>query len=340
MIAAQHSELVNADYNRALHVFAIFTVCAIFTLILAGALVTSNDAGLSVPDWPTSFGSLYKIPPMVGGIRFEHGHRMLAEFVGLLTIILAFWTWRTDERQWMRRLSIAALAVVIMQGMLGGLTVLYFLPPAVSTAHAALGQTFFCITVVIAIFSGRATVAIPKNVSQPAARRSARLALISVAVLYVQLILGGLFRHGGLNWWPHVANSIVVVAMLTWTTFRALSNYKDVEQIRKPALLILILLVIQVCLGGAAFYTRVLHGREAVQPEPGMVIATVGHVGLGALLLATTVILTIRLWLIGSQPGRVRNKLMPNREITKGGRHEHIVLGNNREGVSWVVDRS
>ena len=167
MIAAQHSELVNADYNRARHVFAVFTACAIFTLILAGALVTSNDAGLSVPDWPTSFGSIYKIPPMVGGVRFEHGHRMLAEFVGLLTIILALWTWRTDERQWMRRLSIAALAVVIMQGILGGLTVLYFLPPAVSTAHAALGQTFFCITVIIAIFTGRASVATPKEFPNP-----------------------------------------------------------------------------------------------------------------------------------------------------------------------------
>ncbi len=123
MIAAQHSELVNASYNRTRYVFAVFTACAIFTLILAGALVTSNDAGLSVPDWPTSFGSIYKIAPMVGGVRFEHSHCMLAEFVGLLTIILTLWTWRADERQWMR-LSIAALAVVIMQGILGGLTVL------------------------------------------------------------------------------------------------------------------------------------------------------------------------------------------------------------------------
>lgn len=309
MIAVQHSELVNANCKRARHIFAVFTACAIFTLILAGALVTSNDAGLSVPDWPTSFGSIYRIPPMVGGVRFEHGHRMLAEFVGLLTIILALWTWRTDERQWMRRLSITALAVVIMQGILGGLTVLYFLPPAVSTAHAALGQTFFCITLIIAIFTGRASVATPERVSQPAGRRTARLALISVGVLYVQLILGGLLRHGGLSWWPHVANSIIVVAMLTWTTFRALSNYKDVDQIRKPALLIMILLMLQMCLGGAAFYTRVLHGREAPQPQLLMVISTVAHVGVGALLLATTVILTIRVLLIGLQPAKIETYL-------------------------------
>ena len=339
MIAAQQSDVGTDGYARARHTFAVFTACTIFTLILAGALVTSNDAGLSVPDWPTSFGSIYKIPPMVGGVRFEHGHRMLAEFVGLLTIVLAAWTWRTDERRWMRRLSIAALAVVIMQGILGGLTVLYFLPPAVSTAHAALGQTFFSITVIIAIFTGRSMSA-PKSVFEPGGLRIARLALISVAALYVQLILGGLFRHGGLTWWPHVANSIVVIAMLAGTTFLARSNYRNVDQIRKPALLILILLVFQVCLGGVAFYTRVVQGHEAVQPQLPMVISTVAHVGVGALLLATTVILTIRLWLIGLQPARIGITLMPNRDLKGGGRYEHIVPGNNRERVSWVVDRS
>lgn len=192
------------------------------------------------------------------------------------------------------------------QGILGGLTVLYFLPPAVSTAHATLGQTFFSITVIIVIFTGRTSAAAPNIVFQPKGRRIARLALISVGVLYVQLILGGLFRHGGLSWWPHVANSTVVIAMLTWTTFLALSNYKDVHQIRKPAQLILILLMVQVCLGSAAFYTRVLHGREALQPQLPMVISTVAPVGLGALLLATTVVLTIRAWLPDIQRGLIR----------------------------------
>jgi heme a synthase len=340
MRGARQSDSVRGGYDGARHIFAVFTAGAIFTLILAGALVTSNDAGLSVPDWPTSFGSIYKIPPMVAGVKFEHGHRMLAEFIGLLTIVLAVWTWRADERQWMRRLSIAALAVVIMQGILGGLTVLYFLPPAVSTAHAALGQTFFCITVIIAIFTGRRSMAAPKSVFQPGGHGIARLALISVGVLYVQLILGGLLRHGGLTWWPHVANSIVAIVMLTWTTFLALSNYKKVGQIRKPALLILILLVFQVCLGGIAFYTRVVQGHEALQPQLPMVISTVAHVGVGALLLATTVILTIRLWLIGLQPARIGITLMPNRDITGGGRYEHIVAGNNCERVSWVFDQS
>src|SRR5512141_27225 len=149
---------IAATYNRGLHRFAVILACWTFLLIIAGALVTSNDAGLSAPDWPTSFGSLYKIPPMVGGVKFEHGHRMIAQFIGLLTIILAVWTHKVDRRPWMRALGWSALGTVIAQGILGGITVLFYLPPAVSTAHATLAQTFFCIVVSMAMFTGRTWV--------------------------------------------------------------------------------------------------------------------------------------------------------------------------------------
>ena len=148
------NSIPNPTYNRGLHRFAVVLACWTFLLIIAGALVTSNDAGLSVPDWPTSFGSLYKIPKLVGGVKFEHTHRMIAQVAGLLTIILAVWTWPTEKRRWMRILGWGALATVIAQGILGGLTVLFFLPPLISSAHAALAQTFFCIAVAIAVFTG------------------------------------------------------------------------------------------------------------------------------------------------------------------------------------------
>src|SRR6476619_5225138 len=138
---------LSTPYNRALHRFATFTALWTFVLIIAGALVTSNDAGLSVPDWPTSFGSLYKIPKLVGGVKFEHTHRMIAQGAGLLTIIMAVWMWRSEKRRWLRILAIAAVGTVIAQGILGGLTVLFFLPAPISSAHAALAQTFFCIAV-------------------------------------------------------------------------------------------------------------------------------------------------------------------------------------------------
>jgi len=288
---------VSTPYNSRLHAYAVFVACITLVLIVAGALVTSNDAGLSVPDWPTSFGSIYKIPHMVGGIRFEHTHRMIAEFVGLNTIVLALWTWFAERRRWLRFLAVAALGTVILQGVLGGLTVLYFLPPAISSAHAAVAQTFFCIAVCIALFTGRNWIEEVPRV-EPETRRPSlfTLTLISVFVLYVQLILGAMFRHKGLSWWPHVAHAAIVAIVLTWTAVRALSQYSRIADVKKSAIMMLSLVITQLCLGFVAFLTRVEWGKDAAQPELPMVISTVTHVAVGALLLATAVILAIQVW--------------------------------------------
>jgi cytochrome c oxidase assembly protein subunit 15 len=234
---------------------------------------------------------------MVGGVEYEHSHRMFAEFVGLLTIILSAWTWRVEKRQWLRWLGLAALSTVIMQGILGGLTVLYFLPAPISSAHAAVAQTFFCIAVAIAVFTGRRWVQ-----EEPRAefdhRRPAlfTLTLLSIFVLYVQLLLGAMFRHHGMSWWPHVVNAGVVAGVLSWTAVRAISVYPNVSAVRTPAIMMLGLMVAQLCLGFLAFITRVMWGRDAVQPELPMVVSTVVHVAVGALLLATTVVLAIEVW--------------------------------------------
>lgn len=266
-------------------------------LIIAGALVTSNDAGLSVPDWPTSFGSWYKIPKLVGGVKFEHTHRMIAQGAGLLTIILAVWTWRSEKRRWMRFLGFSALGTVIAQGVLGGITVLFYLPPAVSSAHAALAQTFFCIAVAMAIFTGQKWIEEQPRIEFDQRRPSLfTLTLLSIFVLYVQLILGAMFRHHGLSWWPHVMHAGVVSFVLAWTAVRALSVYSHIEAVRRPAILMLSLVIAQLCLGFTAFLSRVAWGRDAVQPEIPMIISTVAHVAVGALLLATTVVLAIQVW--------------------------------------------
>jgi cytochrome c oxidase assembly protein subunit 15 len=288
---------IEIPYHRGLHRFAIFTASVTLVLIVAGALVTSNDAGLSVPDWPTSFGSYYKIPHMVGGIKYEHTHRMVAEFVGLLTIILAVWTWRVEKRRWMRLLGLAALATVIVQGILGGLTVLFFLPPIVSSAHALVAQTFFCIAVAIGVFTGRRWVE-----EQPRTEFDQRrpalftLILLAIFVLYVQLFLGAMFRHHGLSWWPHIVNAGLVAIVLSWTTIRAITVYPHVDAIRRPAVAMLFLMLAQLCLGFLVFVTRVMWGKDAAQPELPMVISTVVHVAVGALLLAATIVLAIQVW--------------------------------------------
>jgi len=290
-------KVIATTYNRGHHRLAVILASWTFLLIIAGALVTSNDAGLSVPDWPTSFGSWYKIPKFVGGVKFEHTHRMIAQVAGLLSIVLAVWTWRVEKRRWLRHLALAALGTVIAQGILGGITVLFYLPPAVSSAHAALAQTFFCIAVAIALFTGRRWIEEQPPVEFDQRRPSLfTLTLLAIFVLYVQLILGAMFRHHGLSWWPHVVHAVVVSFVLAWTAIRALTVYSQIEDIRRPAVLMLSLLIAQLCLGFTAFLTRVAWGGDAVQPELPMVVSTVIHVAVGALLLATSVILAIQVW--------------------------------------------
>jgi cytochrome c oxidase assembly protein subunit 15 len=288
---------VPAAYNRAHHIFAVFTACAAFVVITAGALVTSNDAGLSVPDWPTSFGYLVKVPRFVGGIRYEWSHRMVAGTLVTLTLAIAIWTLLVERRRWLRWLAVGAFCTVIAQAILGGLTVLFLQPPAVSTAHATVAQTFFCIAVAIAVFTGRKWIEEQPQVEFDSRRPSLyTLTWLSIFVLYVQLILGGMFRHHGMSWWPHVLHAGIVAFVLAWTAVRALSVYSRIEAVRRPAIIMLSLLIVQLCLGFTAFLTRVAWGKDAVQPELPMVAATVAHVAVGALLLATTVVLAIQVW--------------------------------------------
>ena len=266
-------------------------------VITAGALVTSNDAGLSVPDWPTSFGYLVKVPHFVGGVRYEWSHRMLAGTLVTLTLAIALSTWLVEQRRWMRWLAAGAFCTVIAQAILGGLTVLLFQPPAVSTAHATVAQTFFCIAVAIALFTGRRWIEEQPQVEFDSRRPSLiTLTLLSIFVLYVQLVLGGMFRHHGMSWWPHVLNAAIVSFVLAWTAIRAISAYSHIEAVRRPAIIMISLLITQLCLGFAAFLTRVAWGRNALQPELPMVASTVAHVAVGALLLATTVVLAIQVW--------------------------------------------
>jgi len=264
-------------------------------LIVAGALVTSNDAGLSVPDWPTSFGSLYKIPPMVGGVKWEHGHRMFAEFIGVLIIVMAVWTQRIEQRKWMKALGWIALAAVVGQGVLGGLTVLFFLPWAVSTAHATLAQTIFCAVVAMALFTSKSWLqdADPIHESGTAPSTPA-LTAVTAACVWIQLILGAAFRHSGMKLLPHLIGACVVAGMICWTVVRVLTHYSKYPQLRKPAELLLALLMVQLGLGFVAYITRVQWGRDAVQPLASMVLSTVSHVAGGALVLATSVVLAIQ----------------------------------------------
>jgi cytochrome c oxidase assembly protein subunit 15 len=264
-------------------------------LILAGALVTSNAAGLSVPDWPTSFGSLYKIPPMVGGVQYEHGHRMFAEFVGLLIIVLAVWTQRVEQRGWMKALGWIALVAVIGQGILGGLTVLRGLPWVISTAHATLAQTIFCVVIAMALFTSKGWLQEAEPIVETGlSPATPALTAISAACVWVQLILGAAFRHTGIRLLPHLVGACVVTAMLCWTVVRILTRYTKVAQLRRPAEFILAALMLQLGLGFAAYVSRLIWMINPSQTFIWIVVSTVAHVTGGAVVLAASVILAIQ----------------------------------------------
>src|ERR1041385_9126153 len=179
--------------SKGVHRFAVFLACATFFLIIAGANVTSHDAGLATSDWPLSNGQVF--PRMVGNLFWEHGHRLVATAVGILTIVLAFYLQFRETRTWVKRLGGAALGAVVAQGLLGGLTVKLNLPLVVSAAHATLAQLFFLITVSLAVFTSRRWIEsepIHQVVEVPPLRA---LCVFSLIIILTQLVLGATLRH-------------------------------------------------------------------------------------------------------------------------------------------------
>jgi len=285
--------------SRGLNRFAILVACATFFLIIAGALVTSNDAGLATSDWPLSNGQVF--PKMVGNLFWEHGHRMVATTVGLLTIGLMVYTLIKEKRNWVRKLSVVALGGVIAQGLLGGLTVKLMLPLVVSAAHATLAQLFFCTTVSLAVFTSRSwieAVPIGEEKDHVPVRYLCTAALVTV---FLQLILGATLRHSA-HWdqqlpteliLAHVGGAFVVTLILGGAGVTILRRHRGNAFLTRPATLALTLLVVQLCLGLAAYLVRTRSPNDP-QPLNPMISVTVAHVACGALVFATVIVLTLR----------------------------------------------
>ena len=285
--------------SRGLNRFAILVACATFFLIIAGALVTSHDAGLATSDWPLSNGQFF--PKMVGNLFWEHGHRMVATTVGMLTIVLTIYILAKEKRQWVRRLGIFALLAVIAQGLLGGLTVKLMLPLAVSSAHATLAQLFFCTTVSLAVFTSRSWIEARPLMEEKGNVPLRYLCTAALVTIFLQLILGATLRHSA-TWdkqlpvelvLAHVGGAFAVVLTLGGAAISVLRRQKGESFLTKPATVALILLVVQLFLGLAAYLTR-LKSPNDPQPLNPMIGITVAHVACGALVFATTIILTLR----------------------------------------------
>jgi cytochrome c oxidase assembly protein subunit 15 len=288
--------------TKGVHRFALLVACATFFLIIAGANVTSHDAGLATSDWPLSNGQVF--PEMVGNLFWEHGHRMVATGVGLLTIVLAVYLQFRERRSWVKRLGWIALGGVIAQGLLGGLTVKMNLPLAVSAAHATLAQLFFLITVSLAVFTSRNWVTPDSTVAESGEGISLRtLCVVALTVILIQLVLGATLRHSA-TWdqdlptgllLAHVGGAIVVTLIVGATAATVLWRYRTEKYLTGPALIAITLLLTQLGLGIAAYITRTASPYDP-QPLTPMVAVTVAHVACGALVFATTIVLTLRVF--------------------------------------------
>lgn len=290
--------LVN-QMNRGVHRFALLVACATFFLIIAGALVTSHDAGLATPDWPLSNGQFF--PKMVGNLFWEHGHRLVATTVGLLTIGLVIFLFVREERSWVRRLGLLALAGVIAQGLLGGLTVKLMLPLAVSTAHATLAQLFFCTTVSLAVFTSASWIKTRPTTEEQGSLAVRYVCVAAAATIFLQLVIGATLRHSA-TWdkplptdllLTHVGGALAVTLLLGSAASMILLRHRSERFLARPAKVALSLLALQLCLGVAAYLTRVASPSDP-QPLNPMVGITVAHVACGALVFATTIVLTLR----------------------------------------------
>jgi cytochrome c oxidase assembly protein subunit 15 len=274
-------------YKKALHRYAVFTACCTFLLLIAGALVTSNDAGLSIPDWPLAYGSL--TPPMVGGIRYEFTHRVIATCIGILTIGLAAWLWKAEKRQWMRWLGLAALGGVIAQGILGGATVLTYQLPAVSAAHATLAQLFFSTVVSIAVFTSAWWSREQVEADDPGSPRIRTLILWTLAAVFLQLVMGAAFRHKGFGIIPHLVGAVIVTILIFMTAGALKRRFAGIPALRSSARYLHILIGVQLLLGVGAYWSR-LYAAHFPQPIAVMVLLTVVHTVTGALVLAVTLV--------------------------------------------------
>ena len=293
---------IETKHNRWLHRYATFLACVTLLLIVAGALVTSNDAGLSVPDWPTSFGS-FRMPRMVGGVRYEHGHRMIAGAVGLLTIVLALWLWRSEPRGWVRKLGGIAVLAVIAQAVLGGITVLFYLPVAISVSHATLAQLFFCVTVSLALFTGAEWRWDEPTIEDSLSPSLRRLTAATTLGILFQLVLGAAFRHNGFGIVPHLVVAALVTVGTLWAAARALALFPREPCLSRTALFLAGLLIVQIGLGVSAYWMKLL-ARDAPQPLPAVVAVTTAHVAVGALVLAASLVLTLETYRLLRAPGQ------------------------------------
>lgn len=284
---------MTSTYNPGVHRFSVFVVCWTVLLFVAGALVTSKDAALSVPDWPKSFGTWFpSLRMLAGGAFFEHSHRVIAGVLGILVLILAIWLWKKEPRSWMRWFGVIAVAGVAAQAFLGGQVVRQLLHYWLPVAHASFAQIVFAAVLGIAVLTSKWWVSERPQLGDSGAPSIHFLANLNAAVIYLQVILGAGFRHKEMPVWPHIAGAMAVLVVVTWASIVLRKRFSQSRELSKARVLLHAIFGTQFLLGFGAYWSR-LSTADAPQPMPVMVWLTVIHTVVGAILFAFSVLVAL-----------------------------------------------
>jgi len=286
---------MKAEGGLGVHRLALVTAAATLLLLFIGGLVTSKGAGLAVPDWPTTFGYnmfLYPWSKMIGDIFYEHSHRLVASGVGLLTILLAFSLWFYEPRRWMRRLGIVALGLVVTQGIIGGLRVV-LLEETLAILHACLAQAFFALTLSLVFFTSQEWAEEPQRIELLDAGRLWRLCILTTAMIYLQGVFGAVLRYTGAGIHLHLLFAALVALHVVFLAARIRRFHGSQAKLFRPAILLSGLLILQLALGLGSYLVKFTPFGTVFSPLSIVILRTT-HVVTGALMLVTSLVLTLR----------------------------------------------
>ena len=280
--------MTKSSYHPGIHRLAVLTACWTVLLLIAGALVTSNDAALSVTDWPKSHG-VWIPSPLVGGDVYEYTHRVVAAGLGILTLILALVIWMKEERRWLRWFAVIAVGGIVAQAILGGQVVIQLLHYWLPVMHACFAQIMFGAILSIAVFTSKWWVSDQPELQDCGSPSIHSVVILNAVVIFFQVFLGAGFRHNDIPIWPHAAGSLVVLATIVWTAIVLRKRFEKSRELSKLRILLHSVFGLQFLLGIGAYWSRITTA-DAPQPIRMMIVLTVTHTVVGALLFAVSIL--------------------------------------------------
>jgi len=283
---------MTATYNRGIHRFANFAVAWTVLLFVAGALVTSNNAALSVPDWPKSFGTWFpSLRQLAGGAFFEHSHRVIAGGLGVFTLALAILIWVKDSRRWLRWFGVIAVFGILVQAVLGGEVVRQLLQYWLPVIHAVFAQIVFAAVLGIAVFTSKWWVSELPQLADRGSPSIQTLAIVNAAVIFLQVVLGAGFRHSEIPVWPHMVGALAVLGTVLWTAGTLRRRFATSGELSRARGMLHAIFGIQFLLGFGAYWARLESLKAGATSAT--VILTVVHTVLGAVLFAFSILIVL-----------------------------------------------